>query len=231
MDVFKEIFGSPNQIYVLGLSQGGAVTAQVIEANIGNVVGALPACGLMAGSRHYDGVLDTRLVYDAICAEVEGAFIPGGGTGLPEIFTQSDFTGADLNTALQACFGLFSPTSRDANQTVRLQKFLDETKMPEEFVASNMASAVFALSDLIFHNRKLNGKQGVGNAGVQYDDPEINAKIERIHADQAGVTKLQNHFLPTGEVGNVKIVSINESKDARAFVDYQSVLSGCGARV
>jgi hypothetical protein len=54
--VFTANFGTPNDVIVGGGSLGGIVTAQAIEkANLGNVVGAYPVCGAVAGSRNWDG--------------------------------------------------------------------------------------------------------------------------------------------------------------------------------
>lgn len=221
--VFKTNFGKPTEVYVHGFSLGGIVTAQGIEkANLGNVVGAYPACGAMAGSRSWDGGLDVRLIYDAICADVPGAFIPGGGTGLPERFTESDFTEADMGAALQACFGLFAPPAfRTPDQAARLQLMLDETDLPENFIATDMGFAVFALSDLIFDPKKLKGKQGLGNVGVPYEDPDIDANIERVAVQPGAANRHKKNFTPKGKVGDVKIVSTHTSGDGLVIVEQQ----------
>ena len=222
VDVFKEQFGEPSEIYVHGFSLGGIVTAQAIEANLGNVVGAYPACGAMAGSRSWDGALDLRLVYDAICGDVPGAYIPGGGTGLPERFTESDFTQSDLGAALQACFGIFAPPAfREPEQAARLQKFLDVTQLPESFVVTDMGFAVFGLSDLIYDKKKLNGKQGMGNIGVTYNDAEVNADVERVATHPGGKNRHTKNFTASGKVGDVKIISTHTSGDGLVIVEQQ----------
>jgi hypothetical protein len=222
VDVFKEQFAEPSEIYVHGFSLGGIVTAQAIEANLGNVVGAYPACGAMAGSRSWDGAIDARLIFDAICADVPGAFIPGGGTGLPERFTESDFTEADLGLALQACFGIFTPSAfREPAQASRLQRFLDVTQLPESFVVTDMGFAVFGLSDLIYDKKKLNGKQGMGNIGVTYKDADLNAEIERVATHPGGKNRHVKNFTPSGNVRDVKIISTHTSGDGLVIVEQQ----------
>jgi hypothetical protein len=221
--VFEANFGTPTEVYVHGFSLGGIVTANGIEkANLGNVVGAYPACGAMSGSRSWDGGLDLRLVYDAICADVPGAFIPGGGTGLPERFTTSSFDNAQFGGALQACFGIFAPPAfRTPAQTSRLALFLDETDLPENFVVTDMGFAVFALSDLIFDPAKLDGKQGMGNIGVAYEDAGIDADIERVAAHPGGKVRHSKNYTPSGKVGDVKIVSTHTSGDGLVIVEQQ----------
>jgi hypothetical protein len=223
--VFEDKFGTPSEIYLHGFSLGGIVTAQAVEkGNLGNVVGAYPACGAMAGSRGWDGALDIRLIYDAICAGVPGAFIPGGSTGLPERFTQSDFTEADMGAALQACFGLLAPPpSRTPEQAARLTSFLDEIDLPESFVAIDMGFAVFGLSDLIYDKHKLNGRQGMGNIGVEYENPDINAAIERAATHPGGKNRHTRNYSASGKVGDVKIISTHTSGDGLAIVEQQQV--------
>lgn len=203
------------------------MTAQGIEkANLGNVVGAYPACGAMAGSRSWDGALDLRLVYDAICADVPGAGIPGGATGLPARFTEYPFSQTDMALAINACFGLLTPPGAvTPEQQARLGLFLDETDLPASFILTDMGFAVFALSDLIFDNRKLNGKQGMGNIGVQYDNAAIDAAIERVKTHPGGSNRHTRNYEPSGDVGDVKIVSTHTSGDGLVIVEQQQVYS------
>ena len=225
MDVFKDNFGKPGEVYLHGFSLGGIVTAQGIEkASLGNVVGAYPACGAMAGSRSWDGALDLRLVYDAICASVPGAEIPGGSTGLPARFTEYPFSQTDMALAINACFGLLTPPGAvTPEQQARLQLFLDETDLPASFILTDMGFSVFGLSDLIFDTRKLNGKQGMGNVGVQYDNASIETTIERVKTHPGGLNRHTKNYEPTGDVGNVKIVSTHTSGDGLVIVEQQQV--------
>jgi len=228
--VFKANFGTPSEVYLHGFSLGGAVTAQAIEkANLGNVVGAYPACGAMAGSRSWDSGIDLRLVYDAICADVPGAAIPGGGTGLPARFTEFPFSQTDMALAMNACFGILTPPPFiTPAQFARFGLFLDEADLPLNFLLTDMGFAVFALSDLIFDPAKLNGQQGVGNVGVTYDNAVIDAGIERVAAHPGGANRHKKNYTPSGKVGDVKIVSIHTDGDGLVIVEqeqaYQSVV-------
>ena len=226
--LFEANFGEPSEVFVHGFSLGGIVTAQGVEkANLGNVVGAYPACGAVAGSRSWDSAIDIRLVYDAVCSDVPGAFIPGGPTGLPARFIEYPFTETDLGIALEACFGVVSGNP-DLAQYQRLTLFLDETDIPLSFIGTDMGYAVFALSDLIFDPAKLHGKQGMGNLGVPYDNAIIDAAIERVATHPGGENRLKKNYTPTGKVGDVKIVSIHTSGDGLVLVEqeqtYQDVV-------
>jgi hypothetical protein len=176
--VFKRTFGEPKAVVVTGASLGGIVTVQAIEqANIGNVIGGLTVCGAIAGSRNRDGALDARLLYDTVCGQVPGAFIPGGAYGLPK---NSTFTQADLGAAINACFGLLQPGGPSLAQAQRLGLFLGVTKLPVGFVGTVMGFATFGLADLVYDPGKLSGQLGTGNVGVDYGEPFVNNAIARV---------------------------------------------------
>lgn len=217
--VFKANFGQPDQVIVTGASLGGIVTAQALEkASLGNVVGAYPFCGALAGSRNWNGALDFRLVYDAICAGVPGAAIPGGATGLPTPgFPGYPFSGTQLALAVNACMGILTPPT--PQQSANLARFLAETDIPPSFLLTDLGFATFALSQLIFEPAKLDGQQGVGNVGVSYEDPAIDASIERVAVQPGGATRLANNFTPAGDVGAIKIVSLHTDGDGLVLVE------------
>jgi len=217
---FVRKFGHPSQVFVTGASLGGIVTAAAIEeAHIGNVVGAFPFCGAVAGSRNWDGALDFRLLYDDFCADVPGAFIPGGAEGLPE---DSDLTYLDTYSAVDACFGLFYPPGRTPDQQARLDGYLAISQIPESFVLDDIAFfGTFGMSDLVHSQTKLNGKLGTGNASVDYGDPLVNATIERVEPNPGAANRFEKNYTPTGFVGDVKIVSMHTDKDGLVLVENQ----------
>lgn len=216
--VFKDNFGTPNRVFLTGGSLGGLVTVAAIEeAHIGNVVGAFPFCGAVAGSRNWDAALDLRLVYDAVCAGVPGAAIPGGAEGLPPY---ASFTPTDLGLAVNACTGIMAePTHRTDVQKERMKKILDTLRIPENFLLADMGYATFAMSDLVHDPRKLAGKIGTGNVGVDYDDPAINASIARVSPNPGAAKRLWKSYTPTGKVGRTKIVSLHTDKDGLVVVE------------
>jgi hypothetical protein len=228
---FKANFGQPNNVFVDGGSLGGIVTAQAVEkAHLGNVVGAYPFCGAVAGSRNWDGALDVRLVYDAICATVPGAYIPGGPTGLPAPgFPSYPFSQTQMALAAHTCFGILAPPSfRTPDQAARLAQFLAVTQIPESFLLTDLGYGLYGMSNVIFDPAKLNGHQGMGNIGVTYNDPIVDAAIQRVAANPGAANRLGKNFTPMGDVGNVKIVSIHTSDDGLVIVEnekeYQDVV-------
>lgn len=220
-EAFVERFGKPQKVFVTGASLGGIVTAAAVEeAELGNVAGALSLCGALGGSRNWDGALDLRLGYDAICASVPGAFLPGGAEGLPAGLTLSS---TQMALAVHACFGILAPAPlRTPAQTARLATFMNLMHLPESFVLTDMGYATFAMSDLVHDRRKLKGRIGVGNANVSYEDIAIDSAIERVSPHRGAAHRLEEHFTPTGNVGGTKIVSLHTDKDGLVIVENES---------
>jgi hypothetical protein len=223
VNVFKANFGTPNNILVNGASLGGIVTAHVLEkANIGNVVGAYPICGAVAGSRNWDGALDLRLTYDAVCANTPAAAIPGGATGLPSPgFPSYAFTQTQMALAANACMGVLTPPAlRTPLQNANLALFLATTQLPASFILTDLGFALFGYSNLIWDPAKLDGGQGVGNANVNYDNGGfIDTNIQRVSTNPGAVNRVKKYFTPGGDVGAVKVVSLHTDGDGLVIVE------------
>ena len=218
--IFVAGVGTPNRVYLTGASLGGLVTVQAIEqADVGNVVGAMPICGALAGSRNWDAGLDVRLIYDAICDDVPGAAIPGGPTGVafPPMLTPTDTV-----TAANVCFGHDLPQRTPAQQA-RLDKFLAVAQIPQSFISTSLGFfATFAMADLVFDPQKLAGGIGTGNRNVDYGDAQINADIQRVGPQGNRRQLLRKNYTPNGRVGRTKIVSIHTDKDGLVIVENES---------
>jgi hypothetical protein len=217
--IFTANFGAPNNVILHGGSLGGIVTAQGIEKLGVNVVGAYPVCGALAGSRGWDGAIDLRLVYDAVCGTV-GA-LPGGATGLPSPgFPSGGLSNTAIAIAVNACTGVLTPVAfRTPAQQARLDLFKSVTLIPESFVVTDMVFGTNGLSNLIFAADKLDGGQGVGNVGVTYNDATVDANIQRVAYDSQANKRLEKNFTPKGDVGATKIVSIHTDGDGLVIVE------------
>ncbi len=222
VEAFEAEIGIPDQILITGASLGGIVTVQDIERGLlDNVVGAMPICGALAGTRTWDGGFDVRMLYENICGDVPGAelvevpgvrFLPAPGFGEEA-----------LAVAANECFGILLPAeARSIEQTARLNQFLGATGLPENFVLTDLGFAVFGLADLIFDPRKLGGALPLGNADVRYGIPVIDTSIERFSPDPEARERLVEYYTPTGKVGDVKIVSLHTDKDGLVIVENES---------
>jgi hypothetical protein len=231
--VFVDNFGVPSEVILTGASLGAIVTAQMVEkGGVGNVVGALPVCGALAGGRNWDAGIDLRLVYDAVCAGVPGAFLPGGATGLPEpgfptyALNPPDpiNNGLFMALALDVCFGILNPPQVPPTpaQQARAGAFFVEAGIEPTFIVTDMGFALFGMSDLIWNFSKLKGKRGFGNIGVTYDIPSINFGIQRVAPIPGGEARMRQNFTPKGTVGDVKIITLHEKRDGLVIAENET---------
>ncbi len=219
---FEAAFAPPEEILIYGESMGGLVTAQAIELeDLGPVTGAVSMCGAVAGSRIWDGALDLRLIYDFVCAGIPEAVIPGGAGGLPNP-PDPAFDENALVAAVNACTGLLEPGGGTPEQQTNLATILGLVGIPDTFLLIDMFVATFGLHDLVYNPSKLDGAMAMDNIGVVYDDPEVDAGIERVTSDPPARDRLLDQYTPTGEVGAIKIVSIHTDKDGWVIVENES---------
>jgi hypothetical protein len=132
----------------------------------------------------------------------------------------ASFTQTDLGLAVHVCTGILAPPGyRSSGQSERLKKILDTLLIPENFLLTDMGFATFGMSDLVHDPRKLAGRIGTGNAGVDYGDPAINASIARVSPNPGAANRLGKWYTPTGNVGKTKIVSLHTDKDGLVLVE------------
>ena len=214
-------FGAPGAVILHGFSLGGIITAQGVEKLGGiPVVGAYPACGALSGSRSWDGAIDLRLVYDAVCANVAGGTLPGGATGLPTPGFPPGLPNLSIALTVNTCTGVLTPPAfRTPAQQARLDLLKSVTQIPENFIVTDMVFVTNGLSNLIFAPDKLAGGQGVGNVGVTYNDAGVDAAIQRVAYDPQSHNRLAKYFTPKGDVGATKIVSLHTDGDGLVIVE------------
>lgn len=225
---FERLMGTPETIVIYGASLGGLVTVQALrELDLPNLSGALTLCGGMAGSLTWDYLIDLRLIYDVHCQSVPLGQIPGGATGLP---ANSNFSEADLASALNACTGvLLPPDLRTDPQMARLEAITQDARIPEQALLIAMGIATFGLQDLVFDPNKFDGAQPMQNAFVDYGDPNLNGEIERVDPDPEARMTLFDQYTPYCDRDTAKLISIHTDGDGVAVVEqeaYYDTVSG-----
>jgi hypothetical protein len=225
VNVFRANFGEPAAVYLTGASFGGLVSVQLAEkGGVGNVAGVLAMCAPLAGSRNWDAGLDLRLAYDVVCDGVPGAAIPGGATGLPR---GSQLGEEEITTAVDACTGIAKPASRrSAGEKARLKQLLQNAGIDESFLVTDMLFATEGMADLTHDRAKLRGKQGIGNIGVTYADPEIDASIERVRPRRGTARRLAKFYTPNGRLRGARVMAVNTDKDDLVRVENLSEYQG-----
>jgi hypothetical protein len=222
VQVFTANFGAPNNVLLTGASLGGIVSTTIIEqAHIQNLAGAFTFCGANAGSRNWDAALDLRLIYDAVCADVPTSFIPGGAEGLPAGSTR---TVTDNVLSVNECLGqLVPPPYRTPSQAAHMATWLAVTQIPENFINTDVGFYVtLGMSDLVHDTAKLNNRIGVTNIGVTYNDPAVDAAIERVSPNPGAANRLSRNYTPDGDVGSVVHVALHTDKDGLVIVENES---------
>ena len=206
---FIEMFGFPELTFVVGASEGGIVTATMIElfgtdkrGNL-NYNGAMPMCGPLAGGRrNWYGGLDLRVVYQYYCRN-----LPRPDETQYPLYLGLDpdntITPIELALRVNDCTGiLLPPDLRTPKQRENLSNILNVTKIPEGFLLTDMSFATFALQELV--QVRTDGRSPVTNLEVAYsgstDDDALNAGVFRSGSSRKARRWLSAAYDPTGDV-------------------------------
>jgi hypothetical protein len=220
--------GAPGEVVPFGGSMGGLIALKLAEADgFPPVKGAYALCPAAGGARLWDGGIDLRLAFDAVCGPDGAGAFPEGDPPMPWALNLSDipdglsdfFDYADLLPVLiplEQCTGVnLPPALRNDAMQRRLDRLMAFAHITDEnFFVTNIAYATFALSDLVRAPEKLDGHNPFTTVGVDYSsDAGIEANILRIRAEPAAAAELHAVSDFTGAVGNAKILSMHTSED------------------
>lgn len=197
--IFWTRFGRPERTILHGQSWGGNVAAKAAELYAldmdgrPNYDGVLLTNGvLMGGTRAYQFRADLRAVYQFYCenhpSRQDGAYPVW--EGLP---ANASMTRAELRRRIVECTGVgLSQRDRRADQTRRLRDILAVTGIEEDELVAHMNWATFLFQDLV--QKRLGGLNPFDNSQTVYsgssNDAELNAGVERFHADARAVARL-----------------------------------------
>ncbi len=228
---FVELAGDPGGIFIQGASLGGIVSMRDLEEGlIPGIDGAFLMCGAVAGATNWDQAFDLRMVYEAVCKEVDGAELPTDSWS-----EQPDPIGGEAQflNSLERCTGLISAEFLGAplaqllqrpGQSDRMNTILELTDTDREFLLLDLAYAVFEIPNLVSDKSKLNGLKPFANAGIDYGNADINTTIQRSIALPSARQFFLDNYTPRGSIGDTKVVSIHTSKDGLVKVENQQTL-------
>lgn len=230
---FVELAAVPDRLFIQGASLGGIVSVRDLEAKLVPAVdGAFLMCGAVAGAENWYAAFDLRMVYEAVCNEVEGADLPTDSWS-----EQPDPLLGEVQflDSLERCTGLLTVSYAgnpiigqlliSQQQRTRLNRILELSNTDIEFLLLNMGYAVFEIPNLVNAADKLNGLRPFGNVGVDYGDEEINSVIQRSVALPSAQQLFMENYTPSGDVGGAKVVSIHTSRDGLVKVENQTALT------
>ena len=238
LEVFTGAFGAPGEIVAFGGSMGGLVSLKLAEdprfADRTSSVFAI--CPAAAGTEAWDFAFDLRLIYDQLCAGVSGGELQRGdpphtwALNLDQIPPNLDNL-ENSEDALRAltrvaqCTGLGLPTGlRTLAQRQRLAELQRITRITDEaFLATNLAYAVFAMSDVVRAPEKLGGRSPFDSARSAYASGENVSALPDVRADPFGRFDLADASSLAG-TGRAKILSLHTSKDQLVVPAHQAYL-------
>jgi len=206
---FTRLVGRPSLTFVIGASEGGLITATIIErfgiADDGtlNYHGALPLCGPLAGGRrNWYGGFDLRVVYQYYCQN-----LPRPDEEQYPLFLglapKNTITPEEEVSRVNECTGILLPRDqRTPEQRENLANILNVTHIPEGFLLTDISFATFALQELVL--ARTAGHNPVTNLGVTYtgstDDEALNAGVFRAGSEPDAAAWLAAAYDPTGAV-------------------------------
>jgi pimeloyl-ACP methyl ester carboxylesterase len=224
---FITIFGRPAKTYVVGASEGGLITAEIIE-RFGrdedgrlNYHGALPLCGPVAGgAANWYGGFDLRVVCQNYCQnlprpnELQYPLYLG-------LAPNNMLSPTDVALRVNECTGVLQPpATRTPQQKRNLANILGVTKLPESFLIIDMFFATFALQELTLV--RTFGLSPVTNLGVHYqgsdDDMALNADVFRAGFNEEANEWLNRAYNPNGRVA-IPTVTMHTIGDGLVIVE------------
>jgi hypothetical protein len=206
---FIDIFGRPERTFVVGASEGGLITATIVErfgrdadGNL-NYDGALPLCGPLAGGRkNWYGGFDLRVVYQYYCRNLPRPSEPQYPLYMG-LAPNNTISPNELGARINECTGVLQqPFTRTPGQSSNLANILNVTKIPESFLLTDMGFATFGLQELTLVRTA--GMSPVTNIGAEYksstDDAALNDNVFRAPAHPLADAFLAGAYDPTGEL-------------------------------
>lgn len=216
LERFRADVGEPGRVLAWGTGMGGLIALQMAQDPHLAVDGVLALCPFTAGHQRWESALDVRVLYDAVCSGVAGGELPAAADQ-PWLLDAVEISAAGLSEVVARagrCLGAgVEPAQRDPAQQTRLDVFMAHAGLPHEAaVLPSLAWATLGLSDLLRDRGKLGGAIAVGNTGVDYGDPALNARVRRIQADAFAALELRlRSGVQSG--GQARVVSLHARGD------------------
>jgi pimeloyl-ACP methyl ester carboxylesterase len=213
VNLYADAHGAPKRIYLIGASEGGLITALLIEQHPDLFAGGLAACGPIGDFTYQiDYIGDARATFDY--------FFPGliPDQGDPFHPTPELIAGWEPLYTGQIRPELLAPDNRRSlNQWRRVAKLAYDPAHPlatQERTAGEVLR--YAVLDLNDAAATLGGFP-FGNRSRRYsgsaDDADLNARVPRIAADPAALREMQAHYTASGQL-MVPLVTLHSTRDS-----------------
>ena len=211
IDIFARTVGAPRRVLLIGVSEGGAITALTVERYPGYVDGGLALCGPYGDfQRQVDHFADFRAVFDY--------FFPGV---MPP--TPIDIPGELLTTWDTSFYSeTLRPVLRDPANALTLTQVLSVTQAPIDAAAPQVTTEE-TFERILWYNvfSTNDGKAQLGgnpfdNRTKLYagslDDTALNMGIFRADADPVARATISDSYQTTG-ILHVPLVTMHTTGD------------------
>lgn len=210
VDIFTVEKGTPNKVYLVGVSEGGLITTLAVEQHPDVFDGGLAMCGPygdFGDQINYFG--DFRVVFDYFFP----GLMPGSPVDIPDDLIEtweSEYYTTTIKPAIEdpANASLIGQLLNVANAPYDSADPSTKENTIERLLWYN----VFATNDAI---DKLGG-QPFDNQDQVYtgsdDDAQLNQGVQRFSADQAALDEVAANYQTTGELG-VPLVTLHTIGD------------------
>lgn len=235
---FTAAFGPPGELVAFGGSMGGLISLKLAEDPrfADRTRSVFSICPAAAGTEAWDFAFDLRLMYDDICEGVGGGELQTGdpphtfALNLDQIPPNLDNLENNQDalralTRVTQCTGLALPSDfRTTAQRARLAELKRRSGIDDEdFLATNLAYAAFAMSDLVRAPDKLGGRSPFDSWRDPYLSGESRASYPELRADPFARFDLAFASSLAG-TGSAKILSLHTSKDQLVVPAHQAWL-------
>ena len=233
VNVFAQTHGQPNHVYLVGVSEGGLVTALTTEQYPNIFDGGVAACGPVGDFRYQVNYFGNfRAVFDYFYP----GLIPGDPVNVPPALVPiwEDYYQTDIKPVI------FDPANAS-----KLQQVMAVTKAPVD-PGDPVASTEHSVKDALWYQivgtndatAKLGG-QPFDNQRVWYrgsvNDWQLNLMVQRIAADPAALAQINAH-LQTSGVLTSPLVTMHTTLDQQVpyahevFYRLKTLFAGSGLK-
>lgn len=196
VDLFTQQQGEPTQVLLVGVSEGGQITALAVERHSAIFDGGLAICGPygdFAAQVNYFG--DFRVLFDYFFP----GLIPGSAVEVPVELLDAWETGFYTDTV--------RPAITDPANAAAVEQLLAVSGAPHD--PTNPTSREHTIKDVLWYNilatndaiEKLGG-QPFGNQERHYtgsaNDEQLNQQVTRFSADAAALAAIATDYETTG---------------------------------
>lgn len=196
VNVFAQTHGQPENVYLIGVSEGGLITALTTEQYANVFDGGVAACGPVGDFRYQVNYFGNfRAVFDYFYP----GLIPGDPVNVPPALVPvwEDYYQTNVKPVI------FDPVNAS-----KLQQLMAVTKAPID-PADPIASTELSVEDALWYQvvgtndatAKLGG-QPFDNQRVRYrgsvNDWQLNLLVQRIAADPAALAEINAHLQTSG---------------------------------